>query len=56
MGHYYLCDLLSKDKDALTVASSSKKRKDLHLKDVDFELPIVMVEATDDTYIFSRTI
>jgi hypothetical protein len=56
MGHYYLIDMLSNDKDALIVTSNSKKRKDPHLKDAGLELPIAMVEATDDTYIFSRTI
>ena len=56
MGHYYLIDKLSNDKDALIVTSNSKKQKDPHLKDAGLELPIVMVEATDDTYIFSRTI
>ena len=56
MGHYYLIDKLSNDKDALIVTSNSKKRKDPHLKDAGLELPIAMVEATDDTYIFSRTI
>ena len=56
MGHYYLRDKLSNDRDALVVTSNSKRWKDPHLKDADLELPIAMVEATDDTYIFSRTI
>ncbi|KDR77658.1 hypothetical protein GALMADRAFT_119768 [Galerina marginata CBS 339.88] len=55
MGHYYLCDRLKKDKDAVIVTSSSNERKDPHLKDAERELLVAMVEATDDTYIFSRS-
>ena len=56
MGHYYLCDLIFGDKDALVVTPTSHERKDPHLTGVQLELPVTMVEATDDSYIFSRSI
>jgi hypothetical protein len=56
MGHYYLCDELETDKDALIITSSSKERKDPHTSDADRSILIAMVEATDDSYIFSKSI
>lgn len=56
LGSYYLHDLLLKDKDALFVASSSMERGDPHTKDAEAKLLVGMVEATDDTYIFSRSL
>ncbi|KAF8953177.1 hypothetical protein BDZ97DRAFT_1873600 [Flammula alnicola] len=56
MGHYYLCDILKNDKDALIVTSSSNKRKDPHLNDANLQFLVAMVEATDDSYIFSKSI
>ncbi|KAF8157253.1 hypothetical protein B0H34DRAFT_798547 [Crassisporium funariophilum] len=56
MGHYYLRDILAKDKDALIVTTMSKKREDPHFDRANLELLVAMVEATDDTYIFSKSI
>jgi len=56
MGHYYLRDCLKTDIHALTISSSSKERNQPHLMDTETELLVAMVEATDDTYIFSKSI
>ena len=56
LGSYYLHDLLLKDDDALIIASSSMERGDPHTKDADTKLLVGIVEATDDTYIFSRSL
>lgn len=56
MGHYYLEDCLKIDKDALIISTSSNKRGEPHLRDAEHKLLVAMVEATDDTYIFSKSI
>ncbi|KAF8164064.1 hypothetical protein BJ912DRAFT_1035130 [Pholiota molesta] len=56
MGHYYLCDILQTDDDALIISSSGRERKDPHTSDADLHILIAMVEATDDSYIFSKSI
>jgi len=53
LGSYYLQDLLLKDEDALVIASSSMLRQDPHTTDAASSLLVGMVEATDDSYIFS---
>jgi hypothetical protein len=55
MGHYYLCDLIYKDEDALVITPTSNERRDPHLMDAQLQLQVAMVEATDDSYIFSRS-
>ena len=56
LGHYYLNDLMTNDPDALVVLSSARKRNDPHLKDDGHHLMIAMVEATDDSFLFSRSL
>ena len=56
LGSYYLQDLLLSDKDALVISSSSMMRGDPHIKGADIELQIGMVEATDDFFIFSKSL
>ena len=56
MGHYYLRDCLRTDPNALIVSPSNKKRDRPHLVNAEHELLVAMVEATDDTYIFSKSI
>jgi len=56
LGSYYLQDLLLDDKDALIISSSSMERCDPHLKDAEVKLMVGMVEATDDSYIFSKSL
>ena len=56
MGHYYLRDCLETDTDALIITTSSNERGDPHVKNADKKLLVAMVEATDDTYIFSKSI
>jgi len=56
LGHYYLNDLMANDPDALIVSSSARERNDPHLKDDGDHLTIAMVEATDDSFLFSRSL
>ena len=55
MGHYYLCDLIYRDEDALVITPTSNECRDPHLMDAQLQLQVAMVEATDDSYIFSRS-
>lgn len=56
MGHYYLQDCLNADVDALVVTSGSNERNEPHFKSAEEKLLVAMVEATDDTYIFSKSV
>ncbi|KAJ7157539.1 hypothetical protein C8R43DRAFT_883185, partial [Mycena crocata] len=56
LGHHYLNDLMSSDPDALIVTSGRARSADPHLPDDHLKIQISMVEATDDSYIFSRTL
>ena len=56
LGHYYLNDLMRNDSNALIVSSSARRRNDPHLKDDGSCLTVAMVEATDDTFLFSRSL
>lgn len=56
MGHYYLNDLMKEDPDALIVSSSARSRNDPHLKDDGNYLTVAMVEATDDSFLFSKSL
>jgi len=56
LGSYYLKDLLQGDTDALIISSSCMERGDPHVKDAESKLLVGMVEATDDTYIFSKSL
>ncbi|KAJ7916424.1 hypothetical protein B0H13DRAFT_2658307 [Mycena leptocephala] len=54
LGHHYLVDLTTNDPDALII--SSGRSHDPHLPNDSLTSKITMVEATDDSYIFARTI
>jgi len=56
LGSYYLQDLLTNDEDALVITSSSMERNDPHTEDAASRLLVGMVEATDDSYIFSKSL
>lgn len=56
LGSYYLTDLLTCDEDALVITSSSAERNDPHNEDAASRLLVGMVEATDDSYIFSKSL
>ena len=56
LGHRYLTDLASRDPDALIITSASALKGDPHLPDDHLQLTIAMAEATDDSYIFSKSI
>lgn len=56
LGHYFLNDLLFADPDALVVTMSSMLKDDLHLTDAKHSLLVAMVEVTDDSYIFAKSL
>ena len=56
LGHYFLNDLLFADPDALVVMTSSMLKDDPHLTDAKHSLLVAMVEATDDSYIFAKSL
>ena len=56
LGHRYLDDFASRTPGALTISSSSHERSDPHLPDDRISLPVRMVEATDDSIIFARSL
>ena len=56
LGHYYLDDLMADDPDTLVISSSAHRRNDPHLKDDGNCLMIVMVKATDDSFLFSKSL
>ena len=56
LGHYFLNDLMMNDPDALIISSSARKRNDPHLKDDGDCLTVAMVEATDDSFLFSKSL
>ncbi|TFK17261.1 hypothetical protein FA15DRAFT_736109 [Coprinopsis marcescibilis] len=55
MGHYYLHDVLSDDPDALRISSTTHQQGDPHTPEDSQTLLVSMVEATDDSYIFSTS-
>jgi len=56
LGSYYLQDLLLNDEDALLVSTASMTCDDPHVRGADTELLVGMVEATDNSYIFSKSL
>ncbi|KDQ49630.1 hypothetical protein JAAARDRAFT_63609 [Jaapia argillacea MUCL 33604] len=56
MGHYWLNDLAAASQDTLIIQTDAGRRNDPHLSIDNIRLPIVMVEATDDSYIFAKTL
>jgi hypothetical protein len=56
LGHRYLDDLAKKTPGALTITTASHDRSDPHLPDDYLSLPVRMIEATDDSIIFARSI
>ncbi|KAJ7936520.1 hypothetical protein B0H13DRAFT_1541802, partial [Mycena leptocephala] len=56
LGHHYLNDILASDPDALIITSTKAQKADPHLPDDKLQATIGMVEATDDSHIFSRTL
>ena len=56
LGHRLLDDVASKTDGALTITTASHGRNDPHLPDDNLSLPVRMIEATDDSIIFARSI
>ena len=56
LGHYRIDDLVQNDDDALVITSASNKRGDPHFAAAKATIHVSMVEATDDSYLFSRSL
>jgi hypothetical protein len=56
LGHRYLDDFANQTPGALTISTSSHDRVDPHLPNDDISLPIRMIEATDDSILFARSL
>ncbi|KII90283.1 hypothetical protein PLICRDRAFT_159732 [Plicaturopsis crispa FD-325 SS-3] len=56
MGHRYLNDLAAQEAGSLVIASTSHLKGDPHLPDDQLTLRVTMTEATDDSYLFARTL
>ena len=56
LGHRLLDDVASETAGALTITTASHDRNDPHLPNDNLSLPIRMIEATDDSIIFARSI
>ena len=56
LGHYYLNDLMINDPDTLIVISSTHKRNDPDLKDDGSCLLVMMLEASDDSFLFLKSL
>ncbi|KAJ7939277.1 hypothetical protein B0H13DRAFT_2226285 [Mycena leptocephala] len=55
LGHRLCQDIATADPDSLTI-SSSNSASDPHTLDDQLQLRVVMVEATDDSYIFAKSL
>ena len=56
LGHYLIDDLAKEDDDALVITSASNKRGDPHFAEAKSTICVPMVEATDDSYLFPRSL
>ncbi|KJA27645.1 hypothetical protein HYPSUDRAFT_130807 [Hypholoma sublateritium FD-334 SS-4] len=56
LGHYFMDDIVRVDNDALTLTTTSMKKGDPHIPDAKTSITLAMVEATDDSFIFSRSL
>jgi hypothetical protein len=56
LGHYFIDDLVRNDDEALVITSASNKRGDPHFCAAKTTICVPMVEATDDSFLFSRSL
>ncbi|KAJ6607833.1 hypothetical protein B0H10DRAFT_1817044 [Mycena sp. CBHHK59/15] len=56
LGHHYLNDLLSTNPDTLIITTSAFNKADPHLLNDQLRLHVAMTEATDDSYLFARSL
>lgn len=56
LGHRWLDDLALESPETLYVQSEMGKKNDPHLDIDTLRLPVTMVEATDDSYIFAKSL
>ncbi|KAJ7491047.1 hypothetical protein FB451DRAFT_1023142 [Mycena latifolia] len=56
LGHHYLNDMLANDPDTLILTTTAFKKADPHLPDDHLKLQVAMTEATDDSYLFAKSL
>ena len=56
LGHRYLDDFANLTPGSLTISTSNHERIDPHQPDDNISLPIRMIEATDDSILFARSL
>ncbi|KAJ7361699.1 hypothetical protein DFH08DRAFT_1033376 [Mycena albidolilacea] len=56
LGHHYPNDLSANDPDTLIVSTANGLKGDPHLADNHLSCKVIMVEATDNSYLFARSL
>ncbi|KAJ7243120.1 hypothetical protein B0H12DRAFT_1131436, partial [Mycena haematopus] len=56
LGHRYLDDVASQDVDGLVITTSNALNADPHRRDDLLQVLVTMVEATDDSFIFAKSL
>ncbi|KAJ7255014.1 hypothetical protein B0H12DRAFT_1050396 [Mycena haematopus] len=56
LGHRYLDDIASQDVDGLVITTSNALNADPHRRDDLLQVLVTMVEATDDSFIFAKSL
>ena len=56
LGHQYLDDLASMNPGALVMTMKANKANNIHTPDNQLQARVIMVEVTDDSYLFRTTL
>ncbi|KAJ7185757.1 hypothetical protein C8R46DRAFT_881750 [Mycena filopes] len=56
LGHRYLDDLAAQDPDCLVITTVNALKADPHLSDDKLQIVVTMVEATDDSFLFAKSL
>jgi hypothetical protein len=56
LGHRYLDDIASQDVDSLVITTSNALKADPHRQDDSLQVVVTMVEATDDSFLFAKSL
>ncbi|KAJ7670832.1 hypothetical protein DFH06DRAFT_1370021, partial [Mycena polygramma] len=56
LGHRYLDDIASKDPDGLVITTLNALKADPHRSEDELQVLVTMVEATDDSFIFAKSL
>ncbi|KAJ7314774.1 hypothetical protein DFH08DRAFT_1040952 [Mycena albidolilacea] len=56
LGHRFLDDVAAQDVDRLLITTSNALKADPHLRDDSLQVLVTMVEATDDSFLFAKSL